>query len=119
MTVPIAWMELKDTIVALTGWSRNSLHIGLGLMLFLAAAAPARARTASLRAWLFVLAIALSNEAIDLRNDIMFSGVPGYAESWHDVTYTMMLPSLVLLWTHTALAFTQYRRAPRRRTAWI
>ncbi len=106
---------MKDAIVAMTGWSRDGLHVSLGLALFLAIAMLTRARTGSLRGWAIVLAIELVNEALDLGNDVIASGVPRWGESCHDIVYTMTLPTLVLMWTHALFALKDYRRVPRRR----
>lgn len=115
MPVTIAWMHIKDAIVGASGCSRDALHIGLGFALFLAFSAVSRARTGSMRAWAAVLAIALANEILDLRNDVLFSGAARNAESWHDVVYTMTLPTLVLSWTHALLAFAGSARIARYR----
>lgn len=113
----IAWNNIKDVIVATSGWPRDGLHIAFGLVVFLTLAARSPHHTASVAAWLVLLGIEATNEVFDQVQAIRLTGATDLAASWHDLVFTMILPGSILLWAVTLRAwFPHYRRLrPSRR----
>ena len=103
------WKHIKDVIALWTELERDALHIYAALLGQVAAAFVLRRSLAHPAPWLFVLALAVGNEALDMRGDRV-------VEQWewdaalHDLWNTMLLPSLLLLLARFAPALVAPRR---------
>jgi hypothetical protein len=89
--------SLKTDLSELVHLSKDALHIHLGLLVFLIAMVVFRRTAASLVPWLYVLALELVNEALDMVHwhrgvfDFSFGG------SVKDIVNTMLWPTLLVL----------------------
>lgn len=97
------WQHFKDVIALWTGLERDALHIYAALLAQVAAALALRRSLAHPAPWLFVLALAVGNEMLDMAGDEL-------VEPWewdaalHDLWNTMVLPTLLLLLARLAPA---------------
>jgi hypothetical protein len=90
------FQHLKLEIVAMTGLTKDALHIYVGLIVFLVAAAVVREGMRSKVPVLAVLVIALLGELLDARDDFRELGHWRIWASAHDILNTMFWP--VALW---------------------
>ena len=90
------WQEIKEVIALWTDLERDALHIYAALLVQVGSAWLLRRRLGHGLPWLCVLALAVGNEALDMKDD-------DFIERWeweaglHDLWNTMLLPSLLLL----------------------
>ena len=90
------WGTYKTFLESVTAVSSDALHIHASISIYLFVALFAGRGLASVKPWLFVLAIELANEWIDLHQP-GGSAEANLAASQHDVLNTMLLPSLILI----------------------
>lgn len=89
--------EWKVRIEMGSGLSPDALHIHVGLVLWLLFSRLFARGMASIWPWLMLLAMELTNEAIDLS---LTGGVEAnFDASRHDVLNTMLAPTLVMLFS--------------------
>lgn len=94
--VTTAFIEGKTALVALTGLSRDALHMHIGLVILFAARLPWRGRRSGwLVGGLAVLAFAVAGEWMDRRGSAMVGDVTSWAGHWHDIWNTMLWPTLL------------------------
>jgi hypothetical protein len=90
------WQQIKETIAVWTDLERDALHIYAALIAQVGSALLLRRSLAHWLPWLFVLALAIGNELLDMYGN-------GRVEDWeidsavHDLWNTMLLPTLLLL----------------------
>ena len=90
------WQHIKDVIALWTGLERDALHIYAALLAQVGSALVLRRNLGHWAPWVFVLALAVGNELLDMYGD-------GLVEQWeidsglHDLWNTMLLPTLLLL----------------------
>jgi hypothetical protein len=87
---------IKAAVAAWTGLERDALHIYAAIIIQLGSAALLRRTLASLWPWLIVLALALTNEWLDMHRDNLVEDWEK-AAALHDLWNTMLLPTLLLL----------------------
>lgn len=101
------WLSLTGVM---TGWhgakvfvehsvsiSHDSLHVIVGVLLLLAIAFVSRRPISSWRPWLWVLALILWNETVDLWVEQWPEPAMQYGESAKDLGLTMLLPTILML----------------------
>jgi hypothetical protein len=88
---------IKLAIVAATGLSKDTLHVYVGLATFVLAALILRKPARSIVPWLFVLAVALLGEIVDMHEDLAFFGYWRWLDSLHDIVNTLFWPTALLL----------------------
>jgi hypothetical protein len=95
---------IKLFLVALTGLSKDALHVHVGLGTMLGAAMIFRREFRSYLPWLMVLVAAVCGEMLDMYDDLISS--PGYWQwemSVHDLVNTLFWPTVVLLVTRSEI----------------
>lgn len=88
--------DLKAWIEAYTGLEKDALHVHAALFLYLLAMFAFRQTRRSRFPWLFVLAVELANEVLDLRRGYLSSGQLPWAEAAKDLWNTMLWPTVLL-----------------------
>lgn len=94
-----AWAETKRFMERSTSFSPDALHVIAGVVILLAAGLLMKRPLSSWWPWLFLLAIATLNEAVDLWSDQWPHPGMQYGESAKDLLLTMVVPTLLLLST--------------------
>lgn len=101
-----ALQAAKLWLIAMTGLSKDALHIYVAMALFLGSAQLFKWSLGNWKPWAVVLAAAVLGEALDIR-DRLVGGVPlDLAGDWHDVWNTLFWPSVILLLARTTRLFT-------------
>ena len=90
---------IKSTIVSVSGFPRDALHVYAGLSIFLFSAFLWRRSLGSVAPWLVVLLLALIVELIDMGNDIMNLGRWRWGASFKDLFNTLFWPTVLLLYS--------------------
>ena len=93
----IDWYQLKLFAQHASGISMDALHVIVGVVVQLALALLFKSSVARPMPLLTVLALALVNEANDLRVEIWPDPGMQYGEGVKDVVVTMLLPLLIFL----------------------
>lgn len=88
---------LKLDIVAMTGLSKDALHVYFGLIVWLLAAALRRKSIATIQPWFMVLLAALVVEAFDAFDDWRSLGRWRMGASVHDIVNTLVWPTVLAL----------------------
>ena len=91
------FQEFKLNAIALTGLSRDALHIYIGLGTFLLVAAALRKPLRSLVPWAAVLLVAVAAELVDMRDDVASIGQWRIGASIHDIVNTLFWPTVLLI----------------------
>lgn len=87
----------KLSLVAMTGLSKDALHVYFGLAIFLAVSLLLRKPLRTLLPWLVVLCAACAGELLDMRDDLRLLGHWRYMASLHDLVNTMFWPTVLAL----------------------
>jgi hypothetical protein len=95
--VMLSWHGAKVFIEHSVSISHDSLHVIVGVLLLLAIAFVSRRPISSVRPWLWVLALILWNETVDLWIEQWPEPGMQYGESAKDIGLTMLLPTLLML----------------------
>ena len=93
------WLEIKDLVVQISGLHRDALHVHASVLAALVGAFLLRRSLSSAGPWMFVLVIALLNEALDLTGEVWPTREQQYLASVHDLWNTMIAPTVLLLAT--------------------
>jgi hypothetical protein len=93
----LSWHGGKVFIEHSLSISHDSLHVIVGVELLLGFAMLQRRPITSLRPWLWVLAVILWNEAVDLWIEQWPQPAMQYGESAKDLLLTMLLPTVLLV----------------------
>lgn len=88
---------IKQAIVAVTGLSKDTLHVYVGLATFVLAALVLRKSARSIVPWLLVLAAAVLGELVDMHEDLTILGYWRWLDSVHDIVNTLFWPTVLLL----------------------
>ncbi len=100
MTIDIAqWVAWKSDLVGLTDLDRDALHIYAGVGLQLGIALLIRRGLGTWLPWLAVLLVALAVEVADIYVEFWPSPVMQGGKAVHDIVNTLILPTLLLLYT--------------------
>jgi hypothetical protein len=119
------WQAL---IVAMTSWhqgklfiehslaiSHDSIHIFAGVLLWLVIALLARRPVSSSRPWLWLFALILWNEAVDLWVEQWPDPGQQYGEGAKDLLLTMAVPTIIMIAARTRPDLFRQGAAKRRR----
>ena len=93
----LSWHGGKVFIEHSLSVSHDSLHVIVGVLLLLGFAMLQRRSIASLRPWLWVLAVILWNETVDLWIEQWPQPAMQFGEIAKDLLLTMLLPTLLLV----------------------
>lgn len=100
-----AIQSIKLVIVAVTGLSKDALHIYVGLAVFLAAAIVLRKPLRSNTPWFMVIGVAITGEVLDMRDDVASFGYWRWSASLHDILNTLFWPTVFLLFAKSGIFF--------------
>jgi hypothetical protein len=92
-----AWYQVKLLLEHATGVSMDALHILVGVLAQLLFAALVRVQLRSWLPWIFVLILALLNEASDFWVERWPEPAMQFGESLKDVALTMLVPTMLML----------------------
>jgi hypothetical protein len=92
------WPQFKTALVALSGFSRDALHIYASMFVFVTACLAFRWKPSEWKPWLLVLAVQSVNEASDLWEGLIWPEKIGLVaqSSIADTLATMIFPTLML-----------------------
>jgi hypothetical protein len=102
------FQELKATIVATTGLSKDALHIYLGLLVLFGVALVLRQSLRSVLPWLAVVLVAVLLELPDMRDDFNSVGHWRWQASLHDIVNTLFWPTVLLFLARNRTLFGAY-----------
>lgn len=92
-----AWHDGKVSIENSVAISHDALHVFFGVLVLVAAGLILRRPISSWRPWLWVLALTLWNETVDLWNEQWPDRWMQYGEGVKDVALTMAVPTVLML----------------------
>ena len=92
-----AWYQVKLLMEHATGVSMDALHILVGVLVQLSFAALFRLQVRNWLPWVFVLVLALLNEASDFWVERWPQPAMQFGESLKDVVLTMLVPTMLML----------------------
>lgn len=108
----MSYHELKVLIEAYTGLEKDALHIHAALLLYVLAMVAFRQSRRSRFPWLFVLAVELFNEFLDLRHQYRLDEPLQWSGAAKDLWNTMLWPTVLLfIGRYTTLFQHRSRRA--------
>jgi hypothetical protein len=96
-SVMTSWHQGKLFIEHAVAISHDTLHAFVGVLVWLALPPIVRRPLSSLRPWLWVLALILWNETVDLWTEQWPDPGMQYGEGAKDVLLTMFLPTVLML----------------------
>jgi len=96
-SVMSSWHQSKLFIEHSTSVSHDSLHVIVGVIAFLALGLLMRQSVAAWRPWLWLFALALWNETVDLWVERWPDPGMQYGEGVKDLMLTMILPTVLLV----------------------
>ena len=108
-----SWHQGKLFIEHSLAVGHDSLHVVAGVVLLLAISFVSRRPISAWRPWLWLLALALWNETVDLWVEVWPDPGQQYGEGAKDVLLTMLLPTILLFAARYRPDL--FRRAPRKR----
>lgn len=91
-----SWHQGKLFIEHLLTISHDTLHLMVGLLVWLATGLLTRRSLASWRPWLWLLALILLNEMVDLWVERWPDAGQQYGEGFKDLLLTMAVPTIVM-----------------------
>lgn len=91
------YQSIKLNTVELLGLSKDAIHIHIGLLVFILSLVMITKGRVSFVAFIPVLVVASSMEALDLFDDFHSLGNLNWGNSLHDVINTCMWPFLICL----------------------
>ncbi len=92
-----ALQAAKLWLIALTGLSKDVLHVYVALILFFGSAVLFKWSLAGWRPCTVVLVAAVTGEAWDIRDRLAGGIAIDLAGDWHDIWNTMFWPSVILV----------------------
>ena len=95
-TAMSSWHQGKLFIEHLLTISHDTLHLMVGLLVWLATGLLTRRSLASWRPWLWLLALILWNEMVDLWVERWPDAGQQYGEGFKDLLLTMAVPTIVM-----------------------
>lgn len=96
-TLASAFLNAKIELVAVTGLSRDALHIFVAMALFLVVRLLIRGTRGSLVALVVVLMAALAGEWLDHQAEIMLQRECDRVEHWRDIATTLFWPAVLTI----------------------
>jgi hypothetical protein len=99
MDVGSAYQQLKISLVATTGLTRDALHIYAGMAVLVLAVGLLRKPLQSVIPWLIVVFVAALAELPDIQEDFAQHGHWRWASSAHDFVNTVFWPTVLLFLT--------------------
>jgi hypothetical protein len=96
VAIMTSWHEGKVFIEHSVSVSHDSLHVIVGVLIWLAFALLLRRPVTSWKPWLWLLAIILWNETVDLWMEQWPDPGQQYGEGAKDVIVTMLVPTLIM-----------------------
>jgi hypothetical protein len=96
-TAMLSWHSGKLFIENAVPIDHDSMHVIVGALLWLLIALATRAPITSFRPWLWLLAIIMWNETVDLWVEQWPSPIIQYEEGLKDLALTVFLPGVLLL----------------------
>ncbi|WP_432769617.1 hypothetical protein [Sphingopyxis sp.] len=100
-SLPLTFVNAKVSLIAITGLSRDALHIYVALGLFLAVKLLWRGRGSTVFALLLIAAGTLTGEWLDHGFELLRKQQCDTAAHWHDIWNTLFWPvvlAIVLPW---------------------
>ena len=91
------WHDAKVFVEHSVSVSHDSLHVIVGVLLLFMIAWVSGRPISSMRPWLWVLALILWNETVDLWVEQWPEPAMQYGEGAKDIGLTMLLPTLLML----------------------
>ena len=110
-----SWHQAKLFLEHALTISHDTLHLIAGLAIWLLAGLMSRRPLTTWRPWLYLLALILWNEAVDLWIERWPDAGQQYGEGFKDVVLTMAVPSVVMLAARLRPELFAGPRRPRRR----
>jgi len=96
VAIMTSWHEGKVFIEHSVSVSHDSLHVIVGVLIWLAVALLLRKPVTSWKPWLWLFAIILWNETVDLWMEQWPDAGQQYGEGAKDVLVTMLVPTLIM-----------------------
>ena len=96
MAPAMSYHDLKILIESYTGLEKDALHIHAALLLYIIAMVAFRKSRRSRFPWLFVLAVELFNEILDLRQQYALGESLNWSGAAKDLWNTMLWPTVLL-----------------------
>lgn len=96
VAIMTSWHEGKVFIEHSVSVSHDSLHVIVGVLIWLAVALLLRKPVTSWKPWLWLFAIILWNETVDLWMEQWPEAGQQYGEGAKDVLVTMLVPTLIM-----------------------
>ena len=96
VAIMTSWHEGKVFIEHSVSVSHDSLHVIVGVLIWLAVALLLRKPVTSWKPWLWLFAIILWNETVDLWMEQWPDAGQQYGEGAKDVIVTMLVPTLIM-----------------------
>src|SRR4051812_1193280 len=98
----ISWHQGKLFVEHSIGINHDALHIIVGMFVWLGLCLVSRRSIASTRPWLWLLAVILWNETVDLWTEQWPDPGMQYGEGAKDILLTMLLPTVLGLLVRVA-----------------
>ena len=89
--------QTKRFLVEHLDLAKDALHIYVALTVFLGACLLFKWKAAQGKPWLLVLAVALTGEAWDLRDSLVYHTRIDLWGNWKDLWNTMLVPTVLML----------------------
>lgn len=105
-----SFQTIKLIVIAVTGLSRDALHIYTGLITMFVAALILRRPLRSIVPLVMVVLVCALGETIDMYDDIAFRGYWKWNSSLHDFLNTLFWPTLIFLLARYTMIFNPKRR---------
>lgn len=99
---------LKVLLIALSGLSKDALHIYIALGIHLGSCLIFGWKARQWRPWLLVLTVAILGEALDIRRNLEWAQSPNLWENWQDIWNAMLIPTALLVLSRYSTIFAQY-----------
>ena len=108
----MSYHDLKVLIESYTGLEKDALHIHAALLLYILAMVAFRQSRRSRFPWLFVLAVELFNELLDLRHQYRLDEPLQWSGAAKDLWNTMLWPTVLLFIGRYTTLFQHRSRRP-------
>ena len=92
-----SWHQAKLFVEHSVVISHGTLHVIVGVLIWLALALVMRRPVTTWRPWLWLLAIILWNETVDLWTEQWPDPGQQYGEGFQDLMLTMLVPTLIMI----------------------
>ena len=112
MARPMSYHELKILIESYTGLEKDALHLHAALLLYILALVAFRKSRRSRFPWIFVFAVELSNELLDLRHQYRLGQPLSWSGAAKDLWNTMLWPTVLLFIGRYTSLFQHRSRRP-------